>query len=127
MTSPAKNIQYRWVRAQDGIVAGVAKGMARTLGLDTTLVRLIWLIGLFCGVGIIAYFILAICLPREDRLEEAEQKKIAGVCLKLSRRLDMEVGLVRVLMTVAALSSLGVTILFYLILAYTLPKDETLA
>lgn len=113
---------HRWVRSKDGMVAGVAKGLAKALNMEVTFVRLLWIVAMFCGIGFLAYIILAVCLPREDRIMEAEEKKLAGVCLRLARRLGMEVGVVRALMVVAALSSLGVTILFYIVLAFALEE-----
>jgi phage shock protein C len=49
----------------DRVVAGVAGGIARRLGVNSTLVRLGWLVAVvFGGFGILAYLILWIALPK---------------------------------------------------------------
>lgn len=46
-------------------LAGVCGGVADYLNLDATLVRIIWLILVLCfGVGVIAYIICWILMPR---------------------------------------------------------------
>jgi phage shock protein C len=49
----------------DRVVAGVAGGIAQRLGVSSTLVRLAWVLSvLFGGLGIVAYLILAVVLPK---------------------------------------------------------------
>jgi phage shock protein C len=49
----------------DRVIAGVAGGIARRFGLNSTLVRLAWVLSvLFGGFGILAYAILWIALPQ---------------------------------------------------------------
>lgn len=46
--------------------AGVCGGLAEYLGLDSTIIRLIWLVAILCfGSGIVLYFILCLLVPRE--------------------------------------------------------------
>ena len=48
-------------------IAGVCTGFARYLGVDVTLVRLVWLVIAFtAGVGFIAYIVAWIAMPLED-------------------------------------------------------------
>ena len=50
-------------------IDGVCAGIAKYLGVDVTLVRIIWII--FClggGSGIIAYIICAVLMPRESEV-----------------------------------------------------------
>lgn len=47
----------------DKVVAGVAGGMAAYFGLDPTLVRVVWLLAMLMGWGVLAYAILWIVLP----------------------------------------------------------------
>jgi len=48
-------------------IAGVCAGFARYIGVDVTLVRLVWLlIALTGGVGFIAYIVAWIAMPLED-------------------------------------------------------------
>jgi phage shock protein C len=113
-----------WVRSKDGWIAGVSEGLARALGIETWIVRAIWLISfLWFGAGLIIYFAMAICLPREDKIDEAMNKKLLGVCRKIALKYDLEVGLVRLLFVLLALSSFGLAILVYLVLAAVLPKE----
>jgi phage shock protein C len=49
----------------DRVVAGVAGGIARRFGLNSTLVRLAWVLSVFFGgFGILVYAILWIALPK---------------------------------------------------------------
>ena len=51
----------------DRVLAGVAGGIARRFGLNSTLVRLAWLVAVvFGGFGILAYLILWIALPKSS-------------------------------------------------------------
>jgi len=48
---------------------GVCGGIAKYIGLDPTIVRLIWIIFTFLGgSGIIAYIICAVLIPREPEV-----------------------------------------------------------
>ena len=50
----------------DRIIAGVASGMAEYLGLDPTVVRILWILStLFGGLTILLYIILAFVMPLE--------------------------------------------------------------
>ena len=59
----------RLVRISPGKkIAGVCNGFARYLGVDVTLVRIVWLVIAFtAGVGFIAYIVAWIAMPLEDR------------------------------------------------------------
>src|SRR5579884_2990910 len=59
-TGPAKRL-YR--SRQDRMIAGVCGGLAQYFNVDPVVVRLIFLILLFGGPGILAYLILAIVVP----------------------------------------------------------------
>jgi phage shock protein C len=49
----------------DRVIAGVAGGIAQRFGVNSTLVRLAWvLFVLFGGFGILAYLILWVVLPK---------------------------------------------------------------
>ena len=48
----------------DKKIAGVAGGMAAYFGVDPTLVRVLWVIAVLMGWGILAYLILWIVLPK---------------------------------------------------------------
>jgi phage shock protein C len=49
----------------DRVIAGVAGGIAQRFGINSTLVRLAWLLSVFFGgLGILVYLILWIVLPK---------------------------------------------------------------
>lgn len=52
--------------AQNGIVAGVCSGIAEYLEIDTTIVRLIWVLSIFTGIGVIAYIICWLIMPENN-------------------------------------------------------------
>lgn len=46
---------------------GVCGGLAQFLGVDPTIIRLIWAVLIFCaGTGLLAYIIAALVLPNDD-------------------------------------------------------------
>ena len=50
----------------DKKIDGVCAGVAEFLGIDVTIVRLIWAIAvIFCGTGILLYIIAALVIPRK--------------------------------------------------------------
>lgn len=51
----------------DRVIAGVAGGIAQRFGINSTLVRLAWVLAvLFGGFGVLAYVILWLVLPKGD-------------------------------------------------------------
>ena len=62
-------LRQRLVRIRQGKkIAGVCTGFAHYLGVDVTLVRIVWLvIALTAGVGFIAYIVAWIAMPLEDK------------------------------------------------------------
>lgn len=51
----------------EAMVLGVCGGLAKYFGLDSTLVRVVWAVITFVGIGspILIYLILAIIIPKE--------------------------------------------------------------
>ena len=64
----------RLVRLRAGKkVAGVCAGFARYLGMDVTLVRIVWLVtALTAGVGFIAYIVAWIAMPYGDDFDYSQ-------------------------------------------------------
>jgi phage shock protein PspC (stress-responsive transcriptional regulator) len=119
---------FKWIRAKDGVLFGVCKGIARALDLPVGLVRLIWILCvLIGGVGLGAYLLLAISLPHEDKVYESLQPRILGVCALLAKRSDLEVGMVRFLALCLLFASLGLTSVIYLISYFVLDDQESVA
>jgi phage shock protein PspC (stress-responsive transcriptional regulator) len=115
----------KWVRAKDSAICGVCKGIARSLDISVGLVRLFWILSvLFLGAGLWLYFILAISLPREDKIAEAREPYLLGVCSSIARRTELEVGVVRFLAICLGLLSFGATIVGYIVLYFVMDKPQ---
>ncbi len=114
-----------WARSPDGILGGVCKGLAEKLNLDPLLVRIVWLIGLFFGVGILLYITLFLAFPRRDRIEGAWQKKILGVCLKISQKWSWDPGVVRFIALWLLIATGGTALLMYLAVFVLLLLDPS--
>lgn len=115
---------FRWTRAKDGILFGVCKGVARALDVPVGALRLIWILGvLFGGIGLGVYLLLAIGLPREDRVYQALQPRLLGVCVQVAKRVDLEIGIVRFLALCLLFASLGLTSIIYVVGYFCLPDQ----
>lgn len=57
--------QRRLYRSRDRMIGGVSGGIADYLGLDPTVVRLIWIVFAFTGAGVLAYILGMILIPEE--------------------------------------------------------------
>lgn len=53
----------RLVRSRDRKICGVCGGLAEYIGIDPTIVRLIWAIFAITGAGLIAYIAAALIMP----------------------------------------------------------------
>lgn len=49
---------------KDGKIFGVCAGLAEYLVLDVTVIRIAFILGLFAGVSILVYPILALVMPK---------------------------------------------------------------
>lgn len=60
--------EKRLMRVEDGkVIAGVCVGLARYLGVDPTVVRIIFvLLALFAAGGVLLYLILWLLMPMES-------------------------------------------------------------
>jgi phage shock protein C len=47
------------------MIAGVCAGFARYMGADVALIRILWVVLAFSGVGLIAYIVAWIVMPRD--------------------------------------------------------------
>ena len=58
--------------SKDRMICGVCTGIAKYLGVDVTVVRLVWaLVSLFtAGVGIVGYIAAAFIIPAEENWEQ---------------------------------------------------------
>ena len=54
----------------DKKIAGVCGGLAEYIGVDVTIIRLIWaLVAVFGGTGLVAYLIAALIIPTESEVK----------------------------------------------------------
>ena len=59
-----ENNGKRLTRSKDKMIGGVCAGLGEYLGLDPTIVRVVWvLMVLFAGFGILLYIILWLVMP----------------------------------------------------------------
>ena len=54
---------------KDKKLAGVCGGLAEYLGMDASIIRVIWvLLALFAGCGLLAYIICALIIPQDPSI-----------------------------------------------------------
>lgn len=63
-------MKKRLYKIEEGkMLCGVCGGIAEYLNVDPTLVRLLWVLMIFCvGTGILAYFVAAIIMPNKSEI-----------------------------------------------------------
>ena len=68
-------MKKKWYRSRkDKMIGGVAGGIAEYFDIDPTIVRILFVVGLFMGAGFLAYIVLWIVVPEEPfGIESAEQ------------------------------------------------------
>lgn len=48
------------------MIAGVCGGLERYIGIDATVIRILWALWGLTGMGIVVYIIAAIIIPQEE-------------------------------------------------------------
>ena len=125
MNTPVSYPPTRWVRSKDGMIAGVCEGIAKRLGMESWIIRVLLIISTFCFfTGPLIYLGIALSLPREDRVPEAYSGMFLGVCAKISKRTELEIGIVRGGMILLLFSTFGFAFFAYIVLAIFMP-DQT--
>ena len=68
-------MEKKLYKAKENVkIDGVCAGLAKYLGMDPTVIRVLWaLLTLFGGSGLLAYIICAIIIPREPECMENNQ------------------------------------------------------
>lgn len=51
---------------RDKMIAGVCGGLGQYLGIDATVIRILWAVWCIIGIGLLAYLAAAVIIPRED-------------------------------------------------------------
>lgn len=65
------------VRPREGRkAAGVCKGFAEYFDLDVSLIRIVWLICILSGIGLVAYIVAWIVMPEEPLMLTAPQTQM---------------------------------------------------
>ena len=116
----------------DKKICGVCGGIAQALGVDSTIVRVIWIACTVClGLNILAYILCALVLPESDieivetpekRLYKSyKDRKLFGVCGGLAEYFDIDSGFVRIGFIVLMFLG-GSGILLYILLAWIIPN-----
>tara|TARA_B100001248_G_scaffold262733_1_gene261893 strand:- start:13142 stop:13507 length:366 start_codon:yes stop_codon:yes gene_type:complete len=115
-----------WTKSSEGIFFGVCQGLGESFDLNPWLLRFLLLFAIFfLGTGFLIYICLALTLPSKERAMEAKEAKILGVCYRLSRHGNIEVGLLRFLFLFFALLSGGLVLVLYVVLHFILkPVDD---
>ncbi len=112
---------WRWVRDdRAGWLGGVCAGLARQFDVPPLLVRLGWFIFAWLFVGILAYLLCWLAFPKVSRLEKSHEKVVLGVCARIGRRGDIEVGLARLIALALLVVTGGSAIVGYIVLHFVL-------
>jgi len=99
----------------NGVVAGVAAGIARALGVDPTLVRLLFaLLTLAAGAGIALYLAAALLMPEEPGVRTSRARRAVGLALLLLAAVAVlnGLGLPAFVQLAAAIAAAGVFFLW---------------
>ena len=117
---------FRWIRPTEGaVIAGVCACVARNLDVNPWVVRILFLAtAIFGGLGLLVYVLGWIALPREDGVPDALNPKILGVCARIHRRGDIEVGLARLIAMILLVFSFGAAIVGYIVLHFVLDRND---
>lgn len=62
--------------ANDRMIGGVCGGLARYFGVDTTLVRLVFVLAVLSGLSPLIYLILWVVMPQEGKALPAPQQTV---------------------------------------------------
>lgn len=118
--------------SQDKLIAGVCSGLAKNLSVNPWVIRSLFLaLVLFFGISILVYFIAWVVIPKA-RDVSPKPEMIFGVCSELAYRFNIDVSLLRIVVVMISLSSMGIAIIAYLLTAIyfsvsrsrTLPKES---
>ena len=114
----------KWVRPEKAPIAGVCGAFANALDANPTVVRLIWLAaGLFFGTGFGLYMLCWWLLPSEKTQFDPDKASFLGVCLRISQKTGIEVGVVRIAVFLSFFISMSLTFWGYFIAHLLLPKS----
>jgi phage shock protein PspC (stress-responsive transcriptional regulator) len=125
------------VSNREKMIGGVCAGLSESLGMDVTIIRLIFVISLFLGgSGLLAYLLLLLVLPKGDddylvhdererptRLFRSwEKRMIAGICGGIANHLQLDESIVRLVFLGLLFTGIGIPI--YLVLWLIIPLEQ---
>ena len=58
----------RVYKVRNGVICGVCGGLGEYLNIDPVILRVVWALCSFSGVGLIAYFVCAAIIPYKDQI-----------------------------------------------------------
>lgn len=98
----------------DKVLGGVCSGLGNYFGIDSVILRIIFVIMFFSGIGFLAYIILWAVVPssavseigsyRKKLYRDTDNKLIAGVCSGLSKYFGVPIWIPRLLFLIPFLS-----------------------
>lgn len=124
----------------DKVILGICGGIGETFGLNSNLVRLLFVLSIFVGsAGFWIYLTLTVILPKEKSGEEiieiepeGEKRKIqrvwdnrmlGGVCAGIAKYFGWDVTLVRLVFVGMTMAG-GVGAILYLFFWFIFPSEE---
>lgn len=126
----------------DRILTGVCGGLSESIGLNSNIIRGLFIVSLFLGgTGLIIYLLLFMILPSDRgkaevidvELDEPEHegkirrsrsdRMIAGVCAGLAGYLKWDVSVIRLIFVIMSISG-GVGIILYLFFWFIFPEEQ---
>jgi len=115
-TAPAGNRRL-FRNENDKVLGGVCSGLANYFNIDVVIVRIIFVILLFSGVGFLTYIIMWIAVPssateqiggtRKKLFRDPDEKIVAGVCSGIGNYFGINAWIPRVLFLLPFLSFLS--------------------
>ena len=124
---------YRSIR--DRKIGGVCGGLGEYFEVDPTIIRVVFALGIFTGLGIVAYLVAWMVIPlapeetanpapTSRRLRRsASDKKLGGVCAGVAEYLGIDPTIVRVIWLCSVMIG-GFGLFTYMLLWFILPLEE---
>ena len=139
-TAPGAGPRRLCRSATDRKLGGVCGGIGEYFEVDPTIIRVLFFLGLFTGIGVLAYLVAWIVIPLGPegapghgaagtgrRLRRsARDKKIGGVCAGVADYLGIDPTIIRVVWLCCVLAG-GIGLFTYLLLWFILPLEDVQA
>lgn len=132
-SSTKENKKRIYRNSSDKVIAGVASGLANYFSVDPIIFRILFIVSIFTGFGIIAYLIFWIGIPSNEsgkikeikRLyRDGDNKILGGVAYGLGNYFGVDPAIIRILFIVSIFIG-GSGIIAYFILWMSIPEAKT--